>query len=214
MTGAARAAQAARLSLRLWDRVSIYLPIILMGLLALGTYWLVRNTPMTAPVAGDKAVTSEPDYFMRGFSVKTFDGTGRLKSEVMGTEARHFPDSDTLEIDQPRIRSINDKGLLTVATANRALSNGDGTEVQLFGNAVVTRDAGTDSAGKPVAALQFRGEFLHAFLETERIKSHKPVTLTRGGDQFTADSMDYDNADRVMDLRGRVRGVLTPRTGP
>jgi lipopolysaccharide export system protein LptC len=194
--------------------VSIYLPIILMGLLALGTYWLVRNTPLAAPVEGGKAASSEPDYFMRGFSVKTFDGSGRLKSEVMGTEARHFPDSDTLEIDQPRIRSINDKGLLTVATANRALSNGDGTELQLFGNAVVTRDAGTDTAGNPVPSLQFRGEFLHAFMETERIKSHKPVTLTRGGDQFTADSMDYDNVDRVMDLRGRVRGVLTPRVMP
>jgi lipopolysaccharide export system protein LptC len=211
MTGAAR---AARLGWRLWDQVSIYLPIILMGLLALGTYWLVRNTPLAAPVEGGKAASSEPDYFMRGFSVKTFDGSGRLKSEVMGTEARHFPDSDTLEIDQPRIRSINDKGLLTVATANRALSNGDGTEVQLFGNAVVTRDAGTDTAGNPVPSLQFRGEFLHAFMETERIKSHKPVTLTRGGDQFTADSMDYDNVDRVMDLRGRVRGVLTPRVMP
>ena len=28
-----------------WDRVAVYLPIILMGLMALGTYWLVRNTP-------------------------------------------------------------------------------------------------------------------------------------------------------------------------
>jgi lipopolysaccharide export system protein LptC len=65
-----------------------------------------------------------------------------------------------------------------------------------------------------VPSLEFRGEFLHAFMETERIKSHKPVTLTRGGDQFTADSMDYDNVDRVMDLRGRVRGVLTPRVMP
>ena len=202
---------AARLGLRLWDRLSIYLPIILMGVLALGTYWLVRNTPLQVPAAGDKVVSSEPDYFMRGFSVKTFDGTGRLKSEVVGAQARHFPDSDTLEIDQPRIRSINEKGLLTVATASRALSNGDGTEVQLFGNAVVTRDAGTDAQGNPVPALQFRGEFLHAFMETERIRSHKPVTLTRGDDQFTADSMDYDNLDRVMDLRGRVRGVLAPR---
>ena len=214
MTAAARAAWAARWSLRLWDRVSIYLPIILMGLLALGTYWLVRNTPPAALAAGDKVASSEPDYFMRGFSVKTFDGSGRLKSEVMGTEARHLPDSDTLEIDQPRIRSINDKGLLTVATANRALSNGDGTEVQLFGNAVVTRDAGTDASGNAVPALQFRGEFLHAFMETERIRSNKPVTLTRGGDQFTADSMDYDNVDRVMDLRGRVGGGVKPRPRP
>lgn len=211
MTGLRR---TARLGLRLWDRASIYLPIILMGLLALGTYWLVRNTPVQSAAPGDKPVSSEPDYFMRGFSVKTFDGSGRLKSEVVGKEARHFPDSDTLEIDQPRIRAINEKGILTVATANRALSNGDGSEVQLFGNAVVTRDAGTDAQGNPVPALQFRGEFLHAFMETERIRSHKPVTLTRGDDQFTADSMDYDNMDRTMDLRGRVRGVLAPRKTP
>lgn len=204
--------RAARLGLRLWDHASIYLPIILMGVLALGTYWLVRNTPLQAAAPGEQMASSEPDYFMRGFSVKTFDGTGRLKSEVVGKEARHFPDTDMLEIDQPRIRSINEKGLLTVATANRALSNGDGTEVQLFGNAVVTRDAGTDTQGNPVPALQFRGEFLHAFMETERIKSHKPVTLTRGGDQFTADSMDYDNLDQVLQLRGRVRGMILPGT--
>lgn len=206
--------RTARLGLRLWDHASIYLPIILMGLMALGTYWLVRNTPLQPAISGDKPASSEPDYFMRGFSVKTFDGNGRLKSEVLGAEARHFPDSDTLEIDQPRIRTINEKGVLTVATANRALSNGDGSEVQLFGNAVVTRDASTDAQGNPVAPLQFRGEFLHAFMETERIRSHKPVTLTRGDDQFTADSMDYDNMDRTMDLRGRVRGVLAPRKTP
>ena len=98
------------------------------------------------------------------------------------------------------------------ATANRALSNGDGSEVQLFGNAVVVRDAGTDAQGRPLPRLEFRGEFLHAFLNTERIRSHKPVTLTRGADQFTADSMDFDNLERVMDLRGRVRGVLVPGT--
>ena len=28
-----------------WDRLAIYLPVMLMGVLALGTYWLARNTP-------------------------------------------------------------------------------------------------------------------------------------------------------------------------
>ena len=28
-----------------WDRLSIYLPVVLMGLLALGSYWLLRATP-------------------------------------------------------------------------------------------------------------------------------------------------------------------------
>jgi lipopolysaccharide export system protein LptC len=193
-----------------WERVSIYLPIMLMALMALGTYWLARNTPTLGQNEAQREATHDPDYFMRGFSVKTFDAMGRLKSEVHGSEARHYPDTDTLEIDQPRIRSFSSQGELTVASARRALSNGDGSEVQLFGDAVVTREAMSSAQGHARPRMEFRGEFLHAFLDTERVKSHLPVELTRGRDRFTADNMDYDNLNQVMELRGRVRGVLVP----
>ena len=191
-----------------WERVSIYLPLILMALLALGTYWLVRNAPMMGLPEAVQPLRHDPDYFMRGFSIKTFDAVGKLKSEILGVEARHYPDTDTVEIDQVRIRSVNPEGRVTVATANRGLSNADGSEVQLFGNAVVTRQAATDAAGKPLPQLEFRGEFLHAFVDSERVTSNKPVTMTRGGDRFTADNMDYNNLDRQMELRGRVKGTL------
>lgn len=194
-----------------WDRLSIYLPVILMAVLALGTYWLVRSAPIFAPPEADKPARHEPDYFMHRFSVKTFDGAGRLKSEVFGSEMRHFPDSDTMEIDQVRIRSFNEQGRLTTATANRALTNADGSEVQLFGNALVVREATTDAAGQPLPRMAYQGEFLHAFMNTERVKSHLPVELTRGTDRFTGDVMDYDNLDRVMQLKGRVKGTLVPR---
>ncbi len=190
---------------RAWDRFSIYLPVLLMGLLALGTYWLARNTPSAPAARVARAPTHEPDYFMRGFSVKSFDASGRLQSELHGVEARHYPDTETLEIDQARIRSFNAQGMLTVATAKRAISNADGSQVQLIGDAVVTREAG------PTAPrMEIRSEFLHAFMDTERVQSHKPVRLTRGADEFTADSLNYDNLDRVLDLQGRVRGVLQP----
>jgi lipopolysaccharide export system protein LptC len=198
---------------RAWDRVSIYLPVILMGLLALGTYWLARNTPSFAPIVGQRAPTHEADYFLQGFSVKNFDASGRLKSEIRGVEARHFPDTDTTEIDQPRIRSFSDKGALTVATAKRAISNGDASEVQLFGDAVVTRE-GANARGAAQPTLQIRGEFLHAFMAEERVKSHLPVTLRRGNDVFEGDQLDYDNLERILELRGRVRGTLQPGGGP
>jgi lipopolysaccharide export system protein LptC len=193
-----------------WERISVYLPIILMGLIALGTYWLARNTPTAAPAGVQRPATHEPDYFMRRFSVKTFDAAGRLKSEVYGSEARHHPDTDTLEIEQPRIRSFDARGQLTVATAKLALSNADASEVQLFGDAVVTREATTGPDGRAQPRLEFRGEFLHAFLDSERVKSNKPVELLRGDDRFTADSLDYSNLDQVLELRGRVHGRLTP----
>jgi len=42
------------------------------------------------------------------------------------------------------------------------------------------------------------------------VRSNKPVTLIRGADQFTSDTMDYDNLSGVANLQGRVRGVLMP----
>lgn len=193
-----------------WERLSLYLPLILMGVLALGTYWLVRSTPLLLPPEQEAPVRHETDYFMRKFSVKTFDGTGRLKSEVLGTDARHYPDTDTLEIDLVRIRSFNEEGRLTTATARRALTNGDASEVQLFGDARVVREPAINKAGPPQPRMEFRGEFLHAFMNTERVKSHMPVELIRGNDRFTADTLDFDNLERVMQLKGRVRGTLVP----
>ena len=208
----ARVQAAWRWTRTTWDRIAIYLPVILMGVMALGTYWLARNTP-TFFGGGDahRAVTHDPDYFMRDFAVRTFDVTGRLRSEIFGSEGRHYPDTDTLEIDQPRIRSYDEKGNVTVSTARTAVSNGDGSEVQLIGNAVVVREP---LAGTANAQMEFRGDFLHGFMSTERVKSNKPVTLIRGNDKFTGDEMDYDNLDRVMVLRGRVHGTLVPDNKP
>ena len=192
------------------ERLSLYLPVVLMGLLALGTYWLVRNTPVFLAPGAQQPARHEPDYFLQNFSVKTFDPAGGLRSEVFGAEARHYPDTDTLEIDRVRIRSFDRQGQLTTATASRALTNADASEVQLFGNAQVVREATTDLSGHGQPRLEFRGEYLHAFLELERLKSHRPVILTRGSDRFAADSLDFDNMERMLQLRGRVKGTLVP----
>ena len=198
-----------------WDQLSTYLPVVLMGLLALGTWWLVRNAPMPKIPVVERQRGHQPDYFMTSFSVKTFDATGRLQSEVQGEVARHYPDTDTLEIDKVHMRSVSLDSRVTVATANRGLSNADGSEVQLFGNAIVTREALPGKPGTPaLPRLEFRGEFLHAFTKTERVRSDQPVVLTRGNDRFTADGMDYDNLDQVLQLRGRVHGMLMPRNAP
>jgi lipopolysaccharide export system protein LptC len=190
--------------------VSVYVPIILMGLLALGTYWLARNTPSFGIAEPSRPPTHNPDSYMRGFSVKTFDPSGRLKNEIHGATARHYPDTDTLEIEQPRVRSFNERAELTTATANRALTNADGSEVQLFGDAVITRAAAAEGQQER-PAMQLRGDFLDLFMNTERIVSNQPVELRRGTDRVSGDSMQYDNLSRVLVMTGHVHGVMAAR---
>jgi lipopolysaccharide export system protein LptC len=201
------------LRLRRWaDRFAAYLPILLMGLMAMTTYWLVRNIPVTTEVTPEQAPRHVPDYYMRDFSVKVFGADGRLKSEVVGTEGRHFPDTDTLEIDEPRIRILNADGRLTTAVAKRGLINADGSEAQLFDKAVVVREASTNKQGVALPRTELQSDFLHVFTNTEEVRSHLPVVLVRGaGNRFTGDGLAYDNLGRVIELTGRVRGTLLPR---
>jgi lipopolysaccharide export system protein LptC len=191
--------------LRVIDAVSTYLPLVLMGLLALGTWWLVKNTPLFENDRPAPPPRHVPDYTMTRFLVQRFAPDGAMRVQIEGDLMRHYPDTDTFEIDNPRIRAIGDDGRVTTATARSALSNRDGSEVQLSGGAHVVR-----AATATEAAIDFRGEFLHYFQYTERIRSHLPVIVTQGGNEIHADSMAYDNLARVLDLKGHVRAVLLP----
>ena len=193
-----------------WHRLSIYLPIIMMALAALGTWQLVRNSTLPDAARPELAPAHEPDYFMHDFSVRSFDASGKLQNEIIGSTARHFPDTDTIEVDAARMRSVDQQGHEMRASAKLAVSNADASEVQLFGDAVVVRDAVQGPGARQQDRMEFRSEFLHTFVNTERVRSHLPVVLTRGPDHFTGDSMEYDNLDRVLILTGAVHGTLVP----
>lgn len=189
--------------------LSAYLPLMLMALVALATWWLVKNTPVfqgAKPVAAARHI---PDYTMRNFTVQRFAADGSLRLQIEGDEARHYPDTDTLEIDRARIRSIAPDSGVTVATAQKAISNGDGSEVQLTGQAHVVRQAAR-VGDKTLEAIDFKSEFLHAFLQTEQVRSHLPVTITRGTVQIQGASMNYDNLSRVAQFAGGVKATFGP----
>ncbi len=199
-----------RLLRDVWDRFLLYFPLVSMGLLALGTYWLVRTTPPAAGQVAVRPARHEPDYFMENFSLRTFDAAGRVRTEVVGQTARHYPDTLWLEIDGIRVRSFDEHGRMSTATAQRGLTNEDSSEVQLMGNAVVVRDAALTADGTIAPRIEYRSEYLHAFTNTEQLESHQSVELIRGGDRFTADRLQFDNVEQVLQLSGRVKGTMKP----
>ena len=203
------AVAAAPWPMRVLDVVSAYLPLLMMAVLASGTWWLVRNAPNLDVQREAAPLRHEADYTMTRFVVQRFGSDGALRTEIEGERLRHFPDDNTLEIDQARIRAIGDDGVVTVANARRALANGDGSEVQLLGDAHVVRPAN----GKE-EQIEFRGDFLHAFRNVERLRSHLPVVVTQGQSVVRADGLEYDNLARVVDLKGRTSATFTPPRRP
>jgi lipopolysaccharide export system protein LptC len=191
--------------LRLREAVMAYLPLLLMGMLALATWWLVKNTPL-APVPSAQAPQHhDPDYTMQDFTLQRFVAAGQLRVQIEGTQLRHYPDNDTVEIDQVRVRVLGEDGSVTRASARLALSDGKGTQVQLHGDARVVRE--TQDGSEPI---EIRGEFLQLFVESQRVWSDQPVEMLQGGNDVHAAGIDYDHRNRVAQLQGPIKARLDP----
>jgi lipopolysaccharide export system protein LptC len=189
---------------RVRELLSAYLPLLMMLALALATWWLVKNTPQAEEPRGPVVPRHIPDYTMRHFALQRFAPDGRLQVRVEGEQLRHYPDTDTVEIDTVRIHAIGADGRTTEATARQALANGDASEVQLLGGAhVISRHADQEP-------VEFEGEFLHAFLKSEQLRSHLPVTVRQGVNIVRAQGLDYDNLTRDLKLQGRVQASFPP----
>jgi lipopolysaccharide export system protein LptC len=208
MSTTAKASGRLGIGLRLLNRGLELLPLAFMAVLAVLTYWLLQIS-ITPPTRQAALVEHKPDYTLMDFSIRSFDAKGVVRTQVNGQRLDYFPDTETVEILQPVVRSIERDDTANTTRAERAVSNRDASEVQFFGKVQSTRDG---AAGEP--PLVFAGEFLHVWAEAEKLRSHLPVTITRGESVIRSNRLDYSNYDRLMQLNGKVDITLVPRKQP
>ena len=198
-----KAWQATRRAL---DRLTLYLPLLVMVVLAMGSWWLVRSMPDLWSSPAVTPVRKDPDYHLENFSTQVFNAQGRRTSQVSGEKARHYPDTDELHIDMVRFVAVSDDGTEVQATAQRGIATGDGERVTLMGNVHVVREARGASP-----RLELRGEKVVALQSQEKLLSDVPIEITRERDRFTASTMAFDMKSGQYQLSGRVHGLLQPR---
>lgn len=195
---------------RLQGLLSNYLPLLLMAFLASGTWWLVKNTPLIDEPGELAPPRHVPDYRMANFEIQRIGADGRLNVQVAGAELRHYPDTDTVEIDNVRVRAIAPDGSLAIAEAKRAVSNGDGTDMQLIGNVHVRRlPPGAGEGATP--QMELRGEFVQALSNSEILRSHLPVTVRQGGSTVNAQNFEYRHLTGQLSFTGKAQGQITSR---
>ena len=194
---------------RTLDRLTVYLPLFLFAILALGSWWLVRSVPELMPPGLDPQLRQDPDFRLGQFTVKSFDASGRLTREISGQSATHFPATQSLHIEGVRILVENELGTRMTAQAKKGISREVEQQVTLSGEAMAVRQA-----DKRSPRVELRGETLTAWLQEERLVSDQPVRIMRETDVFSAQTMNFDVRSGQYELQGQVRAVLPPRQTP
>jgi lipopolysaccharide export system protein LptC len=193
-----------------WEALSGYIPVLFMLMFAMLTYWLLQITPKAITKENRPPPSHEEDYFMKDFSLRMFEKNGEIKTYIMGNYARHFPDTDTIEINEPKIYTqTNNRPNNTQKTegsARIATSNAEATLIELKGKVVLLKQ---DVSGKEAPVItRISGEYLKINSDTEQISSSEPVEIEKGLQKIYANSMSYDNLDRHLKMSGNVRVIF------
>ena len=157
-----------------------FLPLFLMGLLTLGTYWLVQiNTPDIEIAKNKRHV---PDYIMDGIVVTTLGPEGNALYRVVGQKLIHYEDDASSEIFQPIARRFHATKPPITVRSDKGFLNGDMTILDMVGNANLTRPAQVATGTQAGSARLFMSSNKFTVLMNEDIvKTTLPVILEQIG---------------------------------
>lgn len=192
---------------RLQAMLADSLPLLLMAVLAGGSWWLVKNTPSFDAPSPPSAQRHVPDYVMTGFEIRRITPDGTLQVLVSGRELRHYPDDDTVEIDDARVHAVAPDGARALATARLARSNADGSHLQLDGDVRLRRFAPQAPEDGP-AQLDVRSPFLEVLSNAELMRTNRPVTIVQDGLRVQAQGFEYRHLTGQWRFFGRSEAVM------
>lgn len=196
-----------RLNLRqFWLRLGAWTPVLLLAIAAAFSWWVAQVVMRAEQHPKLSAAQSAlPDYLLHDFSAASYNAQGQLSAVLRGVQMAHLPATDTFDITAPRLHAVNPQGLVTTATAQRGLSNKDGSNLQLLGNAVVERSG---TANQPPVVV--RSDFLNIFPNQQIVQSNRPTVVQQGQTQFSGNSLQFNGVDGTSSMQGRVKAVIVP----
>jgi lipopolysaccharide export system protein LptC len=196
---------------RLGQRLQAFLPVFLLGTLALFTYWLVQNSPILSEQAGEAKPSAKPNAYFHRFRLIGLGPSGDWDLQLTGARAMHRADIERYDIEEPQLfKRDAQTGVQTEGRAQKGQVNESGTQVQLFGNAIIHRPAYKGVDGTMNKAFEIRSDYLLLDDHRHAVETNRPVTLTQGQDRFSAERMLALQKEGKLELDGRVRGTLVP----
>lgn len=171
-------------------------PIIVLTILAAGSFWLERATRVTDSAASPDALQG-PDVIVEQMSLTRFDINGTPHYYLDAREMRHLPGEANARLTSPVVHLVRD-ALDMRWSADTAQVRDDTQRVDLSGNVKGERTVPGE------APMHFSSATLTVWPDIEAAKSTTPVTLAQNGTTATGDRMDADNIFGVVTLTGRV----------
>ena len=183
------------------------LPLALMFVLALVSFWLERTVREEEPHPA--ARRHDPDYLIANFTTTSYNRDGAAESVLSADRMVHYPDDDSTELLRPHVVQTRPNEPRMTVSAERGAISRDGDDIFLYDNVVLVRAADKES---PEARMTT--SFLQVARDRSFVRTDRDVVIHEDRRTLAGRGMEYDNQSQVLQLLSRVRGVFEPEKLP
>ena len=181
-------------------RANTLFPLVLLIGLAGLSFWLERAVQEQEGEAREEQ--NDPDFIVENFTAMNMDKNGIASSTLKARRMKHYPETETSELEKPFLVQLRESGPPVHISADRGLIAGTGEEVRLYGNVVVARQA---TADRPELRLETR--YLQAFPEQDLARTTEHVVITQGRSRLSGVGMEFNSKTEEFVLKSKVSGV-------
>lgn len=179
------------------------LPLALMFLLALVSFWLERTVreEEQRPVVR----RHDPDYIVTNFITTSYNREGAAESVLSADRMVHYPDDDSTELLRPRVVQTRPNEPRMTVSAERGAISRDGDDIFLYDNVLLVRTADRE---RPEARMTT--SFLQVVRDRSLVRTDRDVVIHEDRRTLAGRGMEYDNEAQMLQLMSHVRGVFEP----
>lgn len=170
-----------------------------MLFLALLTFW-INQTVQEQSKGLSSRLRHDPDYLLYRFVSTRTDAQGQTKYVLAASELRHFPDTNTTELQRPRFTQFGENKPYTQIQGQHGFVSPDGKQVEFRKQVKVVRQA-TATKGE----MELRTEQLTIEPDKEIAHTKLPVVIKQQpATVITATGMVFDKQAETVQLFNRV----------
>lgn len=190
------------------NRLTILMPLLLVGALAGFTFWLERIAQgPTRDVVGPSR--HDPDYIVEKLTGVHMGETGAARYVLSAEKLVHYPDDDTTLLTAPKLVSYASPKATVTVTASDGVVSAKGDHVYFQDDVRVTR-----AAHEGASELVMRTTFLHVVPDQQIARTDRPVTIRDDANTVSAEGLEMNNETGVIKLLSNVRGSYDPGKAP
>ena len=180
------------------DRFSLWLPMALLVMLALLTFWIDQSVKEAGIRNG--ANLDEPDSIVESFLAVSTDVAGVPRYRLTARKLSHYSGNKLTVLDTPTLTHFHEKQGEMQISSNSASVTPDGEKVMFTGEVNIQRPA---TGGKEGMSMQT--SYLEIQTEKNEAFTSQPVVIHQPGLQITASGLHLYADTRVLKLKGRVK---------